>query len=234
MDAKELETYEYQLSQVNLALEKDSSNAEFLSLKEELVNLISLTKDFLAAQSSSKNTNQSTDDAKASQADPTSNPSNKNGPQAKSVKEKAKPSAPSTSNVVLNPGDNCMAKYAGDGKYYPAKITTIGGSSDTRIYTVVFKGYDTTELVTASEIRPLTDPKKRSLVENEQESDKDRKRKKNEKKTESKAAKAAEQMEKQKSWQSFAKKSVKKGVHIPGIVGESMFASPDNPFGKGV
>lgn len=97
----------------------------------------------------------------------------------------------------------------------------IGGSSDTRIYTVVFKGYDTTELVTASEIRPVTDPKKRSLVENEQESDKDRKRKKNEKKTESKAAKAAEQMEKQKSWQSFAKKSVKKGVHIPGIVSVS-------------
>lgn len=231
MDAKELETYEYQLSQVNLALEKDSSNVEFLSLKEELVNLISLTKDFLAAQSSSKNANQSTDDAKGSQADPSSNPSTKNGP-AKAAKEKVKPSAPATSNVQLNPGDTCMAKYAGDGKYYPAKITTIGGSSDTRIYTVVFKGYDTTELVTASEIRPVTDPKKRSLVENEQESDKDRKRKKNEKKTESKAAKAAEQMEKQKSWQSFAKKSVKKGVHIPGIVGESMFASPDNPFGK--
>lgn len=94
----------------------------------------------------------------------------------------------------------------------------IGGSSDTRIYTVVFKGYDTTELVTASEIRPLTDSKKRSVEDHEQETDKDRKRKKNEKKTESKAVKAAEQMEKQKSWQTFAKKSVKKGVHIPGIV----------------
>ncbi|KAG0151102.1 hypothetical protein CROQUDRAFT_37291 [Cronartium quercuum f. sp. fusiforme G11] len=199
MDAKELETYEYQLSQVNLALEKDPSNPEFMSLKDELVNLITLTKDFLA-QSSSKHANSST----------ASNAVDKN----------------------LNAGDTCMAKYAGDGKYYPAKITTIGGSSDTRIYTVVFKGYDTTELVTASEIKPMPDAKKRSLGDPEQESDKDRKRKKNEKKTESKAAKAAEQMEKQKSWQTFAKKSVKKGVHIPGIAGDSMFASPDNPFGK--
>ena len=103
----------------------------------------------------------------------------------------------------------------------------VGGSSETRIYTVVFKGYDTTELVSASEIRPLTDHKKRNLQDStEHDSDKDRKRKKNEKKTENKAAKAAEQLEKQKSWQSFAKKSVKKGVHIPGIVSSLMtFAS---------
>jgi len=244
MDAKELETYEYQLSQVNLVLEKDPSNAECLSLKGELVNLITLTKDFLAQTGSSKQTN-SSGDHKESSLDPSSNNknnhnNNKNSragsktphEQDKSTKSQAA-SNPSDTLKSFNAGDLCMAKYAGDGKYYPAKITTVGGSSETRIYTVVFKGYDTTELVSASEIRPLTDHKKRNLQDStEHDSDKDRKRKKNEKKTENKAAKAAEQLEKQKSWQSFAKKSVKKGVHIPGIVGDSMFASPDNPFGK--
>lgn len=245
MDAKELETYEYQLSQVNLVLEKDPSNAECLSLKGELVNLITLTKDFLAQTGSSKQTNSSGDQKESTLDSSATNPShhknfNIHRNRSKTPHEQdPKPSKPqAASNQLdslksLNPGDLCLAKYSGDGKYYPAKITTIGGSSETRIFTVVFKGYDTTELVTASEIKPLPDNKKRTLETTaEHESDKDRKRKKNEKKTENKAAKAAEQLEKQKSWQSFAKKSVKKGVHIPGIVGDSMFASPDNPFGK--
>ncbi|CAH7668612.1 hypothetical protein BY996DRAFT_4582096 [Phakopsora pachyrhizi] len=237
MDAKELETYEYQLSQVNLALEKDPSNAEFLSLKGELVNLITLTKDFLA-RSSNKLTNSSGNNKESIADTSSSNEPEKGGENLSKSNKDLKLSRPNSQQPPsqppkqLNSGDMCMAKYAGDGKYYPAKITTIGGSSDTRIYTVVFKGYDTTELVSASEIRPLAEHKKRPSEAAGQESDKDRKRKKNEKKTENKAAKAAEQLEKQKSWQSFAKKSVKKGVHIPGIAGDSMFASPDNPLGK--
>ncbi|KAH9456037.1 hypothetical protein Pst134EB_012255 [Puccinia striiformis f. sp. tritici] len=249
MDAKELETYEYQLSQVNLVLEKDPTNAECLSLQGELVNLITLTKDFLAQTAPSKQTNSSGDHKESSLDNSSNKLSSRNRsktPHDQQQQDKsAKPSTLQSDTSLsksLNPGDLCMAKYAGDGKYYPAKITTIGGSSDTRIYTVVFKGYDTTDLVSATEIRPITDHnsnKKRNLDSSatnnneEHENDKDRKRKKNEKKTENKAAKAAEQHEKQKSWQSFAKKSVKKGVHIPGIVGDSMFASPDNPFGKG-
>ncbi|MBW0518318.1 hypothetical protein O181_058033 [Austropuccinia psidii MF-1] len=239
MDAKELETYEYQLSQVNLALEKDPTNEEFLSLKGELVNLITLTKNFLTQTNSNSNrkTN-SLGDNKDSITDPSSStvhPNKASNSNSKSSQDNQKSNGNSNqinNSKLFNTGDLCLAKYAGDGKYYPAKITTIGGSSDTRIYTVVFKGYDTTELVSASEIKPWTDHKKRTAETAEQELDKDRKRKKNEKKTENKAAKAAEQLEKQKSWQSFAKKSIKKGVHIPGIVGDSMFASPDNPFGK--
>lgn len=135
-------------------------------------------------------------------------------------------------------------------------VHRIGGSSDTRIYTVVFKGYDSTELLSASEIKPMTDSKKRALEMSELDAEREKKRKKNDKKNETKAVKAAEQLEKQKSWQSFAKKGAKKGVSIPGLVsrppfsisrgsrahavsirssqsGESMFASPDNPYGKG-
>ncbi len=40
----EIEAYEYQLSQVTLALDADPSNSELVSLKSELEELISLTK----------------------------------------------------------------------------------------------------------------------------------------------------------------------------------------------
>jgi len=46
---------------------------------------------------------------------------------------------------------------------------------------------------------------------------------------ETRAAKAKEQVQKQASWQKFAKKSEKKGVHIAGIAGTSIFKTPDNP-----
>lgn len=47
-----------------------------------------------------------------------------------------------------------------------------------------------------------------------------------------KAAKAKEQNNKQATWQKFAKKSEKKGVHIAGTAGTSIFKTPDNPLGR--
>ena len=61
----------------------------------------------------------------------------------------------------------------------------------------------------------------------------ERKKKKNEKKVAMKAEKAKEQAAKQQTWQKFAKKSEKKGVHIAGVAGTSIFKTPDNPLGKG-
>lgn len=111
---------------------------------------------------------------------------------------------------------------------------------ENRVYSIVFKGYNTTELVKGNEIKPLppnyantTAPSanKRKLTKAE-EDEKERKKKKNEKKLEVKAAKAKEQTQKQASWQKFAKKSEKKGVHIAGVSGTSIFKTPDNPLGK--
>jgi survival-of-motor-neuron-related-splicing factor 30 len=104
----------------------------------------------------------------------------------------------------------------------------------------MFKGYNTTELVKGSEIKPLppnyqeklTAPSKRKLTKAEDE-ERDRKKKRNEKKLEAKAAKAKEQLAKQATWQKFAKKSEKKGVHIAGVAGTSIFKTPDNPLGRG-
>jgi survival-of-motor-neuron-related-splicing factor 30 len=117
-------------SQVNIVLEKDPTNAECLSLKGELVNLITLTKDFLAQTGSSKQTNPSGDN-KESSLDPSNNHSTKNSRSGSRIPNEQDKLAKSqgASNQTdalksLNAGDLCMAKYAGDGKYYPAKITT--------------------------------------------------------------------------------------------------------------
>ena len=66
-----------------------------------------------------------------------------------------------------------------------------------------------------------------------QEEERERKKKKNEKKLEIRAQKAKEQTDKQSTWQKFAKKSERKGIHIAGVSGTSIFKTPDNPLGRG-
>jgi survival-of-motor-neuron-related-splicing factor 30 len=211
--AADLETYQVQLSQVELALSTDSQNTELLSLRSELQELIDLTQTALAqAEAASSSKSEST--------------------------RKAITAAPSK---TWSAGDECLAKYSADGGWYPARITSVGGSADNRVYSIVFKGYNTTELVKSVEIKALpanyattapSSSNKRKLSKAEEE-EREKKKKKNEKKLEVKAAKAKEQNNKQATWQKFAKKSEKKGVHIAGTSGTSIFKTPDNPLGRG-
>jgi survival-of-motor-neuron-related-splicing factor 30 len=110
------------------------------------------------------------------------------------------------------------------------------------VYSIVFRGYNNTELIDGQSLKPLPPSQqngsgtyiagtKRKLTKEEEE-ERERKKKKNEKKLEVKAAKAKEQASKQQTWQKFAKKSEKKGVHIAGTAGTSIFKTPDNPLGK--
>jgi len=103
----------------------------------------------------------------------------------------------------------------------------------------VYRGYDTPEVCSAGDVRPVSkwDAKEAKEREAQQQGDKrklmsapelskddvekERKRRKNEKKAETQKAKAEEASSKAKSWQSFAKKGTKKGVHIPGVAGAS-------------
>lgn len=212
MEKADLETYQVQMSQVEIALSTDPANAELLSLRSELQELIELTEAAIAqaeAASSSK-------------------------------AESSRKTASSVPSKTWSAGDECLAKYSADGGWYPARITSVGGSADNRVYSIVFKGYNTTELVKSAEIKALpanyvsTAPSsnKRKLTKAEEE-EREKKKKKNEKKLEVKAAKAKEQNNKQATWQKFAKKSEKKGVHIAGTAGTSIFKTPDNPLGKG-
>ncbi len=112
MDA-EIEAYEYQLSQVKLALEADPSNVELASLKTELEELISLTK--LASGSA----------APAATAPAASSSSSAPKP-ANVSKGKAKETAAATTSngtgsvyaakMGLKAGDECSARYK-DGKW---------------------------------------------------------------------------------------------------------------------
>ncbi|EGN98779.1 hypothetical protein SERLA73DRAFT_181413 [Serpula lacrymans var. lacrymans S7.3] len=211
MEKMDLETYQVQLSQVELALRTDPTNTELSSLRSELEELIRLTKEAL------------------SQA------------EGSSRAEHSRKAAVSLPTHALSAGNECLAKYSGDGSWYPARITSVGGSAEKPVYSIVFKGYNTTELLKGHEIKPIppnyqeklppSSSNKRKLTKVEEE-ERERKKKKNEKKVEAKAAKAKEQTQKQATWQKFAKKSEKKGLHIAGVAGTSIFKTPDNPLGK--
>jgi len=210
---KDLETYNVQLSQVELALLSDPGNTDLTSLQTELKELIALTEQAIA---------------KSEKRVPTSKSSASSG---------SKPSA--SSNSFLS-GDDVLAKYSGDNSWYPARITSVGGSEDHCVYSVVFKGYNSTEVVQAGSIKPLpsgyqpTSSAGANIGKRkaEHEAEKERKKKKNEKKAEVRAEKAKEQIEKQASWLKFAKKAEKKGVPIAGMSGTSIFKTPDNPHGR--
>ena len=58
--------------------------------------------------------------------------------------------------------DTILAKWhSGDKGFYPARITSITGSSTAPVYIVKFKSYDTTETLRAKDIKPIINPNKR-------------------------------------------------------------------------
>ncbi|GJJ08840.1 hypothetical protein Clacol_003059 [Clathrus columnatus] len=208
MDSSELETFQVQLKQVELALSADPTNTELLILCEELKSLIELTKEAIAQAEASK--------AEASR----------------------KAASLAASAPAFSAGDEVLAKYSGDGAWYPARVTSVGGATENRVYSVVFKGYNNTELLTAAALKPLPPsyqyqpPSAKRKITKEEDEERERKKKKNEKKVEIRAQKAQEQLAKQATWQKFTKKAEKKGVNIAGVAGKSIFKTPDNPHGK--
>ncbi|KAI5124597.1 hypothetical protein M0805_004209 [Coniferiporia weirii] len=228
MDENELETYQVQLSHVELALSADPNNSELKDLASELKELIELTKGSL-------------EQSRAAAAVPKPE-------QAK----KASQGGGGTSGAAAKTwaaGNECLAKYSSDGNWYPARITSVGGAEDNRVFSIVFKGYNTTELLKAGDIKSLppsyqssganaygnadaNGSSRKHKLSAEEEKERERKKKKNERKVEVRAAKAEEQGKRQSTWQKFAKKSDKKKIHIAGVAGTSIFKTPDNPLGK--
>lgn len=269
--------YEFQLSQVNDALGADPDNAELKTLKDELTNLISLTKSLAAEQSTSSSHSRAQVSSSASVE-----------PAAKSASGTASPSAPPV-QAALKAGDECVAKYAvslpvvsgcfscitsltqgiyaailclydlqADGRWYPARITSVAGSSADPVYHIIFKGYNNTEMVRSADIKASSKTqdqrhhtagtsstssdsavaagKKRTSDGTQSaplgaDADRERKKKRAEKKQERTQNQAQLASEKANSWQKFAKKGQKKGYGIAGK--NSMFKTPDDPLAKG-
>lgn len=97
----ELENYQFQLSQVSIALEADPTNAELTALKVELEEIIALTKEALGVSQETQGKNQ----ASASTTSASTQP----------AKGKAKESA-STNSKNFRAGDEVIARYK-DGKW---------------------------------------------------------------------------------------------------------------------
>lgn len=153
-----------QIEIVSASLKDDPGNAELLSLKDELDQMIKLLDDSLAelkpAQEPTK---------PAAKATPTPPPpaeekwSRENHPAYKKAAAAAAPVEEKEPEVavVYQVNDNVTAKWlSGDRGFYPARITSVTGSSTNPIYTVKFKSYDTVETLRAKDIRPTAQKRK--------------------------------------------------------------------------
>ncbi|KAI2468681.1 hypothetical protein F4781DRAFT_432205 [Annulohypoxylon bovei var. microspora] len=155
---EDIKQYQEQLDVVNIGLKDDSGNAELLALKSELDDALALLNETLAELKPTK--------APPSQPKTPSPPlvqekwSRENHPAFKKavpVEEKEADTGP----VNYKVNDTIMAKWvSGDKAFYPARITSITGSSTDPIYVVKFKSYDTTEQLRAKDVRPVAQKRK--------------------------------------------------------------------------
>ncbi|KAI1366869.1 hypothetical protein F5Y08DRAFT_114089 [Xylaria arbuscula] len=159
---EDIKQFREQLDVVQAGLRDDPNNAELLALKSELDDALSLLNETLA-------------EYKPTKASARSQPSPPPPPPEPAVPEKwsrenhpafKKPAPQDDKEVDAGPvnykvNDNVMAKWvSGDKAFYPARITSITGSSTAPIYVVKFKSYDNTEQLRAKDIRPIAQKRK--------------------------------------------------------------------------
>ncbi|KAI5807930.1 hypothetical protein DFH27DRAFT_288408 [Peziza echinospora] len=164
----DLNEYRLQLESVEAALKDDPDNTELATLSVQLKEIITLTETVLAEEGSSAST------TPASNAQ---NGTSTHGP-SKWTNEHGKRDAPSTpvdngaaaaaTGAIhsFTVGDNVLAKWtSGDNAFYPARITSITGSSKNPVYIVKFTSYNVSETLSSQHVKPLTDSqqKKRKL-----------------------------------------------------------------------
>ncbi|TEY70104.1 hypothetical protein BOTCAL_0111g00220 [Botryotinia calthae] len=154
----DIKEYKLQLETVQLGLQADPDNVELQTLQAELEEVISLTESTIAELKPAP--------APVAQPKKSSEPpikekwSRENHPAYK----KAVPPPPEEPEVVtsFSVNDMVLAKWhSGDKGFYPARITSITGSSTSPVYIVKFKNYDTTETLRAKDIKPIVNPNKR-------------------------------------------------------------------------
>lgn len=144
---------------MQLGLQADPDNAELQSLQTELEEVISLTEAAIAELKPAA--------APPVATQPTTTPpvkekwSRENHPAFKKTAPAGAAEEPDTP-VSFQVNDTVLAKWhSGDKGFYPARITSITGSSSAPVYIVKFKSYDTTETLRAKDIKPITNLNKR-------------------------------------------------------------------------
>jgi survival of motor neuron-related-splicing factor 30 len=150
---------ETQLETVQLGLQADPGNNELQELKTELEQVISLTEAAIAELKPSPA-------PVIAQKKPSPPPvkekwSRENHPAFKKTAPTPSADEPETP-TTFSVNDTVLAKWhSGDKGFYPARITSITGSSTAPVYIVKFKNYDTTETLRAKDIKPIANPNKR-------------------------------------------------------------------------
>ncbi|KAF5027639.1 hypothetical protein F66182_265 [Fusarium sp. NRRL 66182] len=137
-------------------LRDDSDNVELKALKEELKNFIHLLNEQIAELKPAQAPKPA-----PKQPSPPPQPekwSRENHPAFKKAAPAEEKEQPPASYQV---NDTVLAKWlSGDKAFYPARITSITGSSTDPIYTVKFKSYDNTETLRSRDIRPVSNKRK--------------------------------------------------------------------------
>lgn len=197
-----------QLSQVNEALAADPENAELLSLRDELANLIVLTKQYEADQAAAR----------------------PKAPKASSASDATHTFVAGEECMARHPSDGRW--------YAARILTVAGSAAQPVYSVLLPKQQTTHMLTAADlrprQVHANGDapapayvaPKKAPMTQEERE----RKRLKKAKKQEREAAKNREHDEKQSAWQKFQAKAVKKRYDVAGD--KSQFKTPDDPYAK--
>ncbi|KAJ5172032.1 hypothetical protein N7492_004625 [Penicillium capsulatum] len=143
----EVKEFKLQLETVQSSLQVDPDNSELQSLKTELEELITLTETSIAELKPPAPTPQPTV--------PSTKETWKKEPR-KPVPDHAEDThLPVPASFAVN--DNVLARWvSGDNAFYPARVTSITGSSSNPVYLVSFKSYATVENLTAKDLRPIS------------------------------------------------------------------------------
>ncbi|KAJ5753357.1 uncharacterized protein N7511_007510 [Penicillium nucicola] len=136
----EVKEFKLQLDTVVSSLQDDPDNTELQALQTELEEFIAFTEASISEQKP------------ASSAPPRDTRLKDHAPHKPAAPEEAPPAS-----VNFSVNDNVLARWvSGDNAFYPAKITSITGSSANPVYLVSFKSYSSVENLTAKDIRPIS------------------------------------------------------------------------------
>lgn len=230
------ESYQYQLEQVELALSSDPNNEELKKLQHDLKELISLTAQLEEQQQQQSPSSQTAKKQASKSASPVT-PSTPYGSSPSSP-------APVLKTHQFSVGQEVLARWSGDGQFYRATITAIGGAD--QVFSVVFRGYQENEFVKAEDIKALDNKRKKGIFEDVMPTKKSKKDSNKEKPSSDdqqqqqkpKKKKVSEVEVKKNAWQNFAssaQKQKKKGrMAATPINKKSIFKTPDNPDSKGM
>ncbi|KAL6820811.1 hypothetical protein V8C40DRAFT_62440 [Trichoderma camerunense] len=153
----ERQTYQEQLDLVLGQIRDDPDNVELKALHSELKEFVDLLDENIAELKAKQ--------APKPEVKPAAPPpepakwSKENHPAFKKAAPPVEEKEEAPVNYQVN--DTVLAKWiSGDKAFYPARITSITGSSTDPIYIVKFKTYDTTDTLRSKDIRPISNKRK--------------------------------------------------------------------------